>query len=242
MNQHEDSAIKKLAAEYLVALRLHNEDDGDSHLETARKLGETAGELGLGTLKLAKMHVAALSDILSAPDSAAGEEAITAQATIFFNEALMQVEKTNRIALDAALELRKVKTDLNQATEDLATSRHAVKREIEDRELTESALLSRRDLADELLRESRHLEEKLREMTHRSLTANEAERQQMSLFLHNEIAQTLLGIHIKLLALKEAVSISHEDIAQQIATTQSIMAKSVETISHFADSLHGGSK
>lgn len=238
MNEHEDTPISQLAADYLAALRLYDEEDGgESHLQVAHSLGEAAIKAGLGTLELAKIHVAVLADLLSAPASSAEEEERTARAAIFFNEALIPVEKTNRSALEADRELQQVKIDLRQRTEDLATSQRAVKREIEERKLTEDALHSRKEIAAELLEESRDLEEMLREMTHRSLTANEAEREQMSLHLQDEIAETLLGTHVKLLALKKAVSISHDDIAQQIATTQSLMAKSVETISLFASSL-----
>ena len=57
-------------------------------------------------------------------------------------------------------------------------------------------------------------------MTRRLLSANEAERELMSLHLRDDIAQVMLGIHVRLLALKKAVSISHEDLAEKITTNR----------------------
>ena len=103
-----------MADEYLAALRLFDEDGKESHLQAAHSLGETASETGLVTLELAKIHIAALTELLSAPASPESDEEKTARAAIFFAEALMPVEKTNQSALEAALELRNIKTDLEQ--------------------------------------------------------------------------------------------------------------------------------
>ena len=59
----------------------------------------------------------------------------------------------------------------------------------------------------------------------------------MSLHLQDDIAQTMIGIHVRLLALKKAVSIKHEDFAEQITTTERLMAQSVKTIGSFANAL-----
>jgi signal transduction histidine kinase len=231
--------ISKLSADYLAALRLHDEDGLETHLQMARGLGATAVETGLGALELAKIHDAALTDILSASTStsAASEDATASRASIFFNEALTPIERTHRSALEAAAELREIHTDLDQRTKDLAASKREVVRQMEERKVVEDALRTSEETAADLLVHSRMLEEELLEMTRRTLSANEAERKRMSLHLQDDIAQTMIGIHVRLLALKKAVSIKHEDFAEQITTTERLMAQSVKTIGSFANAL-----
>jgi len=233
-----DSPMSKLSADYLAALRLHGDDDGlETHLQMARKLGAAAVELGLGTLGLAKLHDAALTTILSAPTLAASKDATTSRASIFFNEAILPIEKTHRSALEAAVELHGINADLDQRTADLAASQRKVMREMKKRKTSEAALRTSEETAADLLVESRLLEEELREMTRRTLSANEVERERMSLHLQDEIAQTLLGIHVRLLALQKTIGISRELLAKQITSTERLMAQSVKTIGSFANTL-----
>ncbi|MGK0186427.1 MAG: signal transduction histidine kinase [Verrucomicrobiales bacterium] len=231
--------MSKLAADYFVALRVHGEDGLEAHLQMARQIGATAVRMGIDTLGLAKIHESALTAILSAPALGANEEATTTRATIFFNEALTPIEKTHRSALEAAAELQVIHTELDQRSKDLAASQHEVVRETKKRKSVEYALRTSQEAAAELLVESRMLEEELLVMTRRTLLANEAERKQMSLHLQDDIAQAMLGIHVRLLALKAAVSISHEDVAEQITSTERLMAQSVKMISSFANAIDG---
>lgn len=224
-------------ADYLAALRLHDADGSEAHMRRARQLGATAVELGLGTLELAKIHETALTTILSTPATVVNEDVTTNRATIFFNEALVPIEKTHRIALEAAADLHGIHTDLDRRTRDLAASQHEVVREMKERKSAENAFRASEETAAELLVESRMLEEELLEMTHRTLSADEAGRKQISLHLQGDIAQAMLGIHIRLLALKKAVSINHEDFVEQITATERLMAQSVKMISSFADAI-----
>ncbi|MEZ5329409.1 MAG: hypothetical protein R3F19_30540 [Verrucomicrobiales bacterium] len=230
--------MSELAADYLAALRSHDEGGLEAHLRKARQLGATAVRMGLGTLELAKIHETALSTILTPPTMDANKVATTtSRATIFFNEALTLIEKTHRSALEKAAELNGIHADLDQRTKDLVASQRQVVREAEERKSAEDALRTSDETAADLLRESRMLEEELLEMTRRTLLADESERKQMSLHLQDDIAQAMLGIHFRLLALKKAVSISHEDLAEQITGTERLMAQSVKTISSFASAL-----
>lgn len=229
--------MTEFAADYLSALRLHAEDGLEAHLQKARQFGATAVRMGVGTLELAKIHEAALTTILSSPKIVMTEEATTNRATIFFNEALTPIEKTHRSALKAAEELHGVHADLDQRTKDLVISRHQLAQEREARKLAENALRTSDEKGSDLLIESQMLEAELLEMVRRTLSADEAERKQMSLHLQDHIAQAMLGIHVRLLALKATVSISHENVSEQITTTERLLAQSVKTISNFANAM-----
>ena len=79
------------------------------------------------------------------------------------------------------------------------------------------------------------MERHLQEMTRKILLANEDEREKMSLQLQNEIAQTLLGIHVRLLVLKKEAAVSDASLAREIAATERLVEESVKSINRFAD-------
>ena len=54
------------------------------------------------------------------------------------------------------------------------------------------------------------LQEHLRHLTHQILAAQEDERKKISRELHDEIAQTLLGINVRLLTLKKGAAANTE--------------------------------
>lgn len=96
---------------------------------------------------------------------------------------------------------------------------------------------SGRDRA-KLLRESHRLHSQLRQITHRRLTAQEVERKKLSRELQDEIAQTLLGIRVRLLNLKNAASGSTAHLRKEIARTQRVVKDSVQAINRLAHALN----
>ena len=62
----------------------------------------------------------------------------------------------------------------------------------------------------------------------------EDSRERMSLELRDEIAQTLLGINVRLLTLKQQVAMNAESIRRDIADTQKLVEESVKSITRFA--------
>ena len=65
------------------------------------------------------------------------------------------------------------------------------------------------------------------------LSVNEEERRQMSLQLNDEIAQTMLGIQVRLLTLRKTSSNCEESHSKEISTIQRLLEKSVRTINTF---------
>jgi signal transduction histidine kinase len=102
------------------------------------------------------------------------------------------------------------------------------------RKTAEAAL--RRSVNDcaKLLQESHHLQKHLQQCTHRILSAQENERSKLSYELRDEIAQTLLGINVRLLTLKKGAGAGSRGLAKEIASTQRLVKQSVQTIDGFA--------
>jgi signal transduction histidine kinase len=117
---------------------------------------------------------------------------------------------------------------------DLAASNRSLKQSIARRKVVEEALKKSGGQSAKLLEESRRLEQHLRQLTHRILTAQEDKRKKMSHDLQDEIAQTLLGINVRLLTLKKDAAASANGFKKDIAKTQKLVDKAGERIKRFA--------
>jgi signal transduction histidine kinase len=119
----------------------------------------------------------------------------------------------------------------------LAASSRSLKQGIAQRKTVEEALKKSGEYNKALLEESLALQEHLRRLTHQILTAQEAERKKISHDLRDEIAQTLLGINVRLLTLKAAAKGDTANLKEEIAQTQRLVRESVQSINQFAREL-----
>jgi signal transduction histidine kinase len=122
---------------------------------------------------------------------------------------------------------------LAQCTLDLAGSKRALRLAVSQRKAAETALKESKRVSSQLLKESSLAEERLKTAVRKILSENEEDRRNMSLRLHDEIVQTLLGVQVRLLALSKAAA-SNAGLIEEIATTQSLVTESVRTIKRLA--------
>jgi signal transduction histidine kinase len=222
--------LNMLSARYLAALDTHLKESPQPSLQLAHGLGVQAVDIGLETLDMAKMHETALAS-LPVPASCATRDEMTNRASIFFTEAITPIEETHRAAMDGKAHLEKQIATLNQRTRDVAESKNELQAGILKRKAAEEALKTSSEHYSQLLKESCLLEEYLQDMARKILSANEDERKKMSLQLRDEIGQALVGIHVRLLALKKEVSVNQASLTKEIITTQRLVETSVKTIS-----------
>jgi signal transduction histidine kinase len=88
-----------------------------------------------------------------------------------------------------------------------------------------------------LLDQSRQMQEHLRHLTRKILTAQENERREISRELHDQIAQTLTGINVQLANLKREAVVNTEGLKGKIAGTQRLVQESVKIVHRFARQL-----
>jgi two-component system, NarL family, sensor histidine kinase DegS len=219
-----------LSQRYAVALRKHLQQGPRVSLRTAQNLGRQAAALGLETLDVAMIHKKALASL----ELSSSRDGIIKQAEIFFIEAITPIEKTHRAELETNVRLRQLNKTLSRRTADLATSNRSLKQGIVRRKAGERALKKSEAHHARLLKESGCLEKRLRHLTQQILSAQEKEREQISRELHDEIAQTLLGIHVRLLTLKNEATVNTEAHKKEIVNTQRLVKKSVKTINRYA--------
>jgi signal transduction histidine kinase len=189
--------------------------------------------IGLRTLDLARIHERALS----AMKPFRGRAGFLKRAEHFFAAAITPIEETHDAALKAGVRLRELKKALRRRTMDLAASNRSVSQGHARCKLAEKTHRKGGREDARLLRESHHLQEHLRKLTYEVLEAQETDRKHISRELQDEIAQTLLSINVRLLALKTAAQGDTVDLKKEIANTQRLVEDSVRSIHRFARSL-----
>jgi signal transduction histidine kinase len=207
---------------YQAMLRKHMKQGPGSGLRAAHELGRQAVGTGLETLDLAKIHELALAALLLPKRTASSREGMMKQAKIFFAEAITPIEKTHRAAQKASIHLRQLNETLNQRTVALAATNHRLKQAIVTRHALESTFKKGEQQYSYLLKESHHVQEQLRHLTHQLLSAQEEERKQTSRELRDEIAQTLLAIDIRLVTLKKEAALSTKGFEKELASLNSL--------------------
>jgi signal transduction histidine kinase len=215
-----------LSQRYVTALQKHLKQGPHVSLQPALKLGREAVALGLETLDLARIHEQALVTL----ELSNVKNGFTKLAGIFFNEANTLIEETQHAARQSKAQLSRVMTTLGQRTEQLAASNRQLQHGVVRRKVMEDDFAKRGKRHQKSLEESLELQKRLRQLTHRVISAQEDERKKISRELQDEIAQTLLGINVRLLSLKQEARSNSKGLKNEIASTQRLVANSARSV------------
>lgn len=224
--------LSGLSLEYATALKAHLRPGAAPGLAAARALGLKVAAAGLNTLALARMHQRCLVALGSA---AAGVRRV-ARARVFFGGVMVPLEAQQTGAVKAGARLDALHLELGGRGVDLAASQELLKEGIARRKEAQSALSKSERRSRKLLHESQRLQKHLQTLTHRILAAQEAKRGKISLTLQDEVAQTLLGINLRLLSLKQEAGRNAEGLRREIAATRQMVEASLKSIHRFAQS------
>jgi signal transduction histidine kinase len=231
--QKMKSKFSSLAGRYVAELRKRLRLGDQADMGPALAIGRQAVKLGLETLELARIH----EDSLVALGIGANEFAQTKRAEIFFTEAIAPIVDTHRAARQNKSELNRINGELKRRTADLVATNRRLKDGVVRRKRVEASLKNSSLHFAKLLKDSIGLEEDLRRMTRKALIAQEAERSAMSRELHDELAQTLLGINVRLLTLKRDVGGHSKGIKNNIISTQQLVGKTARSTRRVAREL-----
>jgi len=119
----------------------------------------------------------------------------------------------------------------------LAASDKQLQIEVRRRTTAELKLDQQEQHLNEMLTKSLEMQEHLRQLSRELLCAQEDERKAISRELHDDIAQTLMGINVHLAKLKMEAAVNSKGLTKKIASTQRIVKKSVEIVHRFARKL-----
>jgi signal transduction histidine kinase len=223
----------RLSRRYVWALRTYLTLGKRATLQPARGLGRQAVKLGLETLDMAKIH----AEALAAVEAGSSQDGIVKRAAIFFTEAVTPIENTHYAALKANTTLTRVNQTLDRRMSDLTAANRSLKQGIAQRKTAEKALKASGGQQKKLLAESQGLQKHLQQLTHKILSAQEDKRRQMSHELQDEIAQTLLGINVRLVTLKNTAATNTNGFKKDIASMQRLVEESIRSINRFAREL-----
>ncbi len=222
--------VIRLSQRYLTALRTHLQPGPRANLLPALGLGRQAAALGVETLALARIHERALVTL----DLSKGKKGVLKRANDFFIEANTPVEEMCRHLRQPEMPLRRLKATLGQRTKELAATKRQLQRGVVQRKVMQNAAENSGLHHKKCLEESLELQRRLRQLTHRVLAAQEADRKTISRELQDEIAQTLLGINVRLLSLKQEARINHAGLKHEIASTEKLVTKSAKSFRRVA--------
>jgi signal transduction histidine kinase len=219
---------------YQAGLQKYLSGGATARLALARRLGEEAVVLGLETLDLARIHEIALAALVQPGYSSTARNRMSNQAKIFFAEANLAIEETHFAAVESAGQVRQLHATLSRRTEELAASRRGLRRGIRHRKAAQQNFKKRAAQSAQLLEQSRQLQEQLRRLTRQIFSSQEDERKKMSRELHDEIAQSLLGINVRLITLKRDALANGTDLRTDLGGTQQLVEKSMQTMRRLA--------
>ncbi len=224
--------IIELSQRYGTALQQYLKPGRLASRLLALQLGRQAVNLGLPTLELARMHEQALAT-LALPKN---KPRLIQRADYFFNEALNPIMESHRAAGPDPRQLTRLNATLTQRTAEPASPHRQLKRGSLRRKVMAAARISGED-HNQCLEESLQLQTHLRQLTHRVMAAQEDERAKIGHELQDEIAQTLLGINVRLCSLKQEAWGNVQGLKNEIASTQRLAARSAKSVRQFAHQL-----
>jgi signal transduction histidine kinase len=220
---------------YQRALRVYLKQAPSESLQSAFRLGRQAVALQLETLDLARLHKQAMAGIRLPGEAPGFSRAMIKKASRFFAGTVVPIEETHLAAVKAEVRVSQLIRTLRQRTKQAAVSTRCLNRSILLRQNAKKALEKSEQRHGLRLVELRSMQKQMQHVTRACLSTHEDTRQKMSLTLQDEIAQTLIAINLRLLALKKAATSSIMVLKKEIANTQRLVRASTRTINRFSN-------
>ena len=145
--------------------------------------------------------------------------------------------ETHRAAKQRKVHVNRLKKTLGRRTEELAATNRLLQRGVVRRQVMANAAALTGRCHDQCLKESLQLPKRLRQLIHRVPAAQEDERHKISHELQDEIVQTLLGIDVRRLSMKQKARSSSAGLKDEIASTQRLVINSARSVRRFAREL-----
>lgn len=198
----------------------------------ALALGRQAVDLGLETLDVAGIHEQVMLSI--AGKEGPPKATSLARAKRFFLETIVPIEQTHLAALETERRVKTATEALRLRTAESSTAARRLERGIARRKAAETVLQASGTELTNVLSASHDLNRRLQRSTRDTMVTHEGVRRYAGDQLRNEIAQTLLAIHLRLLTLKLSTTTSMNRLQKEIAANQALVKQSVKTIQRLA--------
>lgn len=227
----------QFARDYLTVLRSGLSRPALGGAAGARALGRRALDAGFGAGEIARAHAKAVRSL--APARYAGNDggATVRRAERFFLTVLTPLAPGEGTVRKSAKRLRSLAALLRRNTAALSVARQRLRLESARAHRAEIALAAGARHSRRLLAQSENLQDQLRRMARRVLSAQEEERKIISRELHDEIAQVLTGINVQLAIIKQDSKANDTGFRRRIEHAQRFVEQSVTAVHRFAREL-----
>lgn len=199
-------------------------------LRQARALGREAVALGLETLDVARIH----ERCFAACERERLRPGAGKRAKFFFSEVIIPIEMTHQAARHVEAQLKRLSRTLDLRSRELAAANRSLKEGIKRRRITTRALQASTERSRHLSAASSRLRLHLQRTARGVLAAQETRRKELSLRLRDEIAQSLIGINVRLVTLKRDAAITSTGLGREIARTRQLVDDSLISIRQVA--------
>jgi len=222
-----------LSQGYASDLARHLKQGPRASLRSAQTLGRRAAILGIQSEQLARIHERSMTALRVSGNKVP----LAPRGRKFFNAANAFLEKPRSAAREADDRLDQLQKTLGRRTEELAVANRRLQRRVIRRKVREATFAKTGKERRKCLEESLDLQKHLRQLTHRILAVQENERRKIGGELQDEIVQTLLGINLRLLSLKQADRSDIEAFGKEIASARQLVLRSAKAVRKFAREL-----
>ncbi|OGV83947.1 MAG: hypothetical protein A2340_08445 [Lentisphaerae bacterium RIFOXYB12_FULL_60_10] len=219
---------------YGAALRKHLKGGIKSILPVVEKLGVQAVALKLETLDVARIHEKAMLTMAANRRLPINQRAIT-QANRFFTGTIVPIEHTHLAAVSNDACVKRLTGTVHRRTQEAIIAARNLKHGIDKRLAAEKVLKTSGRHHQKLLRQSDKLQQHVRLLTRNIISVQEDQRFNTSHRLHNEIAQILAAVNLRLGILKNKARTNTEGLHKEIADTQRLVVKSTNEVVHFVN-------
>jgi len=221
---------------YQSALEIFLAGEGGCCATLARDVAAQAALAGVKILEFAKLHELVMSaEIL--PGVASGQvPPLIRRAAGFFAAVANPAGAASGLAKEVKT-LTKVVETLSCRGVELAKANRVQALQLTRCKAAEIASNATQSAFAKSLKESELLKAQLRGLSRQILSAQEDERKIISRELHDVIAQTLIGINLRLATLKKEAEVNTKSLGRNIALTQRLVTKSANLVHQFAREL-----
>jgi len=225
-----------LKGKYQQALRDYLRHGSEEYLQAAYELGRFALNRGMGMLEMVRLHQEAMLALVVLTDRKELVPQRIGSDQAFLLEALSTFEVAHRGFRQAWERLQQLNETLEHRNRQLAAFNEKLEQEVAERGRAEDELRERTEHYLKLFEQARAMEENLRLLSNKVVTAQEEERKHISRELHDEIGQTLTAVNVSLALLKKHTR-SDRTSRQELASAQKLLMQSLENVHRFAREL-----
>lgn len=163
-----------------------------------------------------------------------GRSVVQERAGLFFRDVIRPLLARVAVISRSRLATSRLELRLKRRNAELESTRARLQRSVLVRQRLQATLKRSGDQNSRLLAQSLRMQEVFRQTTRRVLIRMEEERGKVSRQLHDDVAQTLLGINVRLISMRKDASDQSRWFRNRMASTRRLVGQSAKSMKSMA--------